>query len=193
MKKTAISFIAAGLLDRRPTAFWHKNDCIHLMDHHSMVDCNTMSSHTNIATLYIEGGDVTINFYNGGEVVETHQSPPPRSGPRPSSSSPPPTASTPPPAPGGSAQRPGCSFPSPDYRPNASGSTRRAHVSAPKRQFVRDETVDAVNNLMKRVRQDETDRADMELARVNELAHREIDRVRARVAQVESGDSSSSD
>ena len=193
MKKTAISFIAAGLLDRRPTAFWHKNDCIHLMDHHSMVDCNTMSSHTNIATLYIEGGDVTINFYNGGEVVETHQSPPPRSGPRPSSSSPPPTASTPPPAPGGSAQRPGCSFPSPDYRPNASGSTRRAHVSAPKRQFVRDETVDAVNNLMKKVRQDETDRADMELARVNELAHREIDRVRAQLARVESGDSSSSD
>ena len=165
-----------------------------------MVDCTTMSSHTNIATLHIEGGDVTINFYNGGEVdqrtFETYQSPPPSYGPRPSPSSfqpPPPTASTPPPAPGGSAQRPCCSFASPDYRPNASGSTRRAHVSVPKRHFVRDETVDAVNNLMKRVRQNETDRADMELARVNELAHREIDRVRAQVARVESGDSSSSD
>ena len=165
-----------------------------------MVDCTTMSSHTNIGTLHIEGGDVTINFYNGGEVdqrcYDKYQPPPPSYGPRPSPPSVqprPPTASTPPPAPGGSAQRPGCSGASPDYRPNASGSTRRAHVSAPKRQFVRDETVDAVNNLMKKVRQDETNRADMELARVNELAHREIDRVRARVAQVDSGDSSSSD
>ena len=165
-----------------------------------MVDCTTMSSHTNIGTLHIEGGDVTINFYNGGEVdqrtFETYQSPPPSYGPRPSPPSVqprPPTASTPPPAPGGSAQRPGCSGASPDYRPDASGSTRRAHVSVPNRQFVRDETVDAVNNLMKRVRQDETDRADMELDRVNVLAHREIDRVRAKIARIDSGDSSSSD
>ena len=165
-----------------------------------MVDCTTMSSHTNIATLHIEGGDVTINFYNGGEVdqrtFESYQPPPPSGGPRPSppAGQPrPPTASTAPPPPGGSAQRPGCSGASPSCPPNASGSTRRGHVSVPNRQFVRDETVDAVNNLMKRVRQDETDRADMELARVNELAHREIDRVRARVAQVDSGDSSSSD
>ena len=46
---------------------------------------------------------------------------------------------------------------------------------------------------MKRVRQDETDRADMELDRVNVLAHREIDRVRAKIARIDSGDSSSSD
>ena len=162
-----------------------------------MVDCTTMSSHPNVTHFNIEGGDVTINFYNGGEVdqrtFETYQSPPPSYGPRPSPPSVqprPPTASTPPPAPGGSAQRPGCSGASPDYRPNASGSTRRAHVSVPNRQLVRDETVDAVNNLMKRVCQEETDRAAMELSKANRLAHREIDRMRCKIARVESGDSS---
>ena len=163
-----------------------------------MVDCTTMSSHPNITHLNIEGGDVTINFYNGGEVdqrtFETYEpAPPPTGVPRPQPTARPPTASTAPPPPGGSAQRPGCSGASPDYRPDASGSTRRAHVSVPNRHFVRDETVDAVNNLMKRVRQDETDRADMELDRVNVLAHREIDRVRAKIARIDSGDSSSSD
>ena len=169
------------------------------MEHHSMVDCTTMSNLTNVANLHVEGGDITINFYNGGEVDQRsfdNCQPPPSDGHRPSQPAGqprPPTASTAPPPPGGSAQRPGCSGASPDYRPNASGSTRRAHVSVPNRQFVRDETVDAVNNLMKRVRQDETDRADMELGRVNVLAHREIDRVRAKIARIDSGDSSSSD
>jgi hypothetical protein len=165
-----------------------------------MVDCTTMSNHPNITHLNVKGGDVTINFYNGGTIdqrsFESYIPPPPSGGPRPTTPAGqprPPTASTPPPAPGGSAQRPGCSGASPDYRPDASGSTRRAHVSVPNRQFVRDETVDAVNNLMKRVRQDETDRADMELDRVNVLAHREIDRVRAKIARIDSGDSSSSD
>ena len=185
-----------------------------------MVHCTTMSNHPNVAHLNIEGGDVTINFYNGGHVdqrtFESYQPHPPSGGPprspspaqlRPPNSSTappppvgsapgqlrPPTSSTAPPPPGGSAQRPGCSGASPSCPPNASGSTRRGHVSVPNRQFVRDETVDAVNNLMKRVRQDETDRADMELARVNVLAHREIDTVRAKIARVESGDSSSSD
>ena len=165
-----------------------------------MVDCATMSNLTNVANLHVEGGDVTINFYNGGQVdqrtFESYQPPPPNGGPRPSSpvgKPRPSTASPAPPPTGGSTERPGCSGASPDYRPNASGCTSRGHVSVPNRQFVREETVDAVNNLMKRVRQEETDRADMELDRVNRLAHREIDKVRAKIARLDSGDSSFSD
>ena len=163
-----------------------------------MVDCTTMSNLTNVAHLNVEGGDVTINFYNGGEVdqrtFESYQPPPPSGGPRPSppAGQPrPPTASTAPPPPGGSALRPG-SGASPSCPPSASGCTRRDHGPAPNRQFVRDETVDAVNNLMKRVRQEETDRAAMELGTANRHAHREIEKVRGKIAQVESGDSSSS-
>ena len=45
---------------------------------------------------------------------------------------------------------------------------------------------------MKRVRQEESDRAAMELGKANRLAHREIDRMRSKIARVESGDSSTS-
>ena len=45
---------------------------------------------------------------------------------------------------------------------------------------------------MKRVHQEETDRAAMELGKANRLAHREIDRMRSKIARVESGDSSTS-
>ena len=49
------------------------------------------------------------------------------------------------------------------------------HGAGPSQQFVRNETVDAVNNLMIRVSQNESDRAAMELGRVNRHAHQEIE------------------
>ena len=155
----------------------------------------TMVSITNIAYLQAEG-EVTINFYNSEVDHRSFETPPsaptgvPR--PHPMTGQPrPPTASPAPPPPGGSARRPG-SGASPSYHPDAHGSPRRDHGPVPNRQFVRDETVDAVNNLMKRVRQEETDRAAMELGKANRLAHREIDRMRSKIARVESGYSSTS-
>ena len=156
---------------------------------------STKMSITNIAVLQAEG-EVTITFYNAE--VDNHSCTPPPSapsgGPRPppAGGPPRPPAGAPPPPPsGGSSRRPG-SGASPSYHPDAHGSTRRDHGPVPNRQFVRDETVDAVNNLMKRVRQEETDRAAMELGKANRLAHREIDRMRSKIARVESGDSSTS-
>ena len=187
--------LAGGLAtDSDPAArhaLVHKYDCARPMDHHSTFDSTTMS-YTNIAYLHADG-EVTINFYNhevDQRTFETYEpAPPPTGGPRPQPTARPPTPSTAPPPPGGPALRPG-SGASPSCPPNASGSTRRDHGPVPNRQFVRDETMDAVNNLMKRVRQEETDRAAMELGKANRLAHREIDRMRCKIARVESDESS---
>ena len=151
-----------------------------------MVDTTKMSI-TNIACFKAEG-EVTIHFVND---VTHHSCTPPPPAP-PGGHDPRPAGGPPPPPPGGSSRRPG-SGASPSHHPGVNASTHRDHGPVPSRQYVRDETVDAVNNLMKRVRQEETDRAAMELGMANRHAHREIEKMRGKIARMESGDSCSSD
>ena len=142
-----------------------------------MVDTTTMSI-TNIACFKAEG-EVTIKF--AGEVTLHATTSPPSTAP--GGSPPPPAGGSPPPL--GDAATP----PSP---PGRYAPPCQDHDAGPSRLFVRNETVDAVNNLMVRFRQDESDRAAMELGRVNRHAHQEIERVTARIARLEHGDTSHS-
>ena len=158
-----------------------------------MIDSTKMSI-TNIACFKAEG-EVTIHFVN--DVTNHSCTPPPPAppggpDPPPAGGPPQPPAGGPPPPPAsGSSLRPGDGA-SPPSSPDRYAPPCRDHGAGPSQQFVRNETVDAVNNLMARVRQEETDRTAMELGKANRLAHREIDRMRSKIARVESGYSSTS-
>ena len=134
----------------------------------------------NIACFKAEG-EVTIKF--AGEVTFHANTSPPSTAPQAPGGPPPPPAdgATPPPADGATPPSPGGQDP-----------PRHDDAAAPTEQSVRDETVDAAQNLMNRVCQTEADRAAIELGRVNRRAHEEIQQVQERIARLEQGDTSHS-